>query len=157
MKQQQSAGIVIYRNNNNNNYEYLLLHYASGHWDLPKGKIERDETKEEAALRELHEETGLTGTIIPGFQEQLSYIFTDYDGLVTHKMVYFFIGKSNDQSIVLSHEHQGFIWLPYEQALQRLTYSNAEDILKKAYLFIAKIGKVPSDNDFSKSVPTIPL
>ncbi len=138
MKHQQSAGIILCRSRNNA-IEYLLLQYASGHWDLPKGKIEQNETKEQAALRELHEETGLQGaTLIPGFQEQLSYIFTDYDGKTTEKIVYFFLGKNNEdeKTIVLSHEHQDFMWLSFERSLEKLTYQNAQDVLKHACAFL---------------------
>lgn len=37
----------------------ILMIYRRGHWDLPKGKIEIGETKKEAAIREVSEETGL--------------------------------------------------------------------------------------------------
>lgn len=141
MKYQESAGIILYRVINNT-IEYLLLHYKSGHWDLPKGKIEKDETKEQAALRELHEETNLHTIIIPGFEKQLDYIFTDYDGLLTHKTVYFFIGKAaQKQDIILSAEHQNFLWLTFEQALEKLTYKNAQNILQKAHKYISTLEK----------------
>lgn len=78
MKQQHSAGIITYTLDDNNEILYLLLRYGAGHWDLPKGKIESGETKQEAALRELMEETGLTATIDNNFEEQIKYIFTDY-------------------------------------------------------------------------------
>lgn len=138
MKYQESAGIIIYRMRNEQR-EYLLLHYISGHWDLPKGKLEQGETKEQAALRELNEETGLTAKIEPGFCETLAYNFIDYDGAAAHKKVSFFVGKLEGaaEKIVLSHEHQDFGWLTYEQAIKRLTYDNARAILHKAEGFIA--------------------
>ena len=69
--QERSAGTVIVCNG-----EYLLLHYESGHWDFPKGKIEEGETPEQAALRELKEETGIEDAeILPGFTEGIKYFF----------------------------------------------------------------------------------
>jgi len=44
----------------NGNGEYLMIK-RKGYWDLPKGKIEKGENEEEAALREVEEETGLVG------------------------------------------------------------------------------------------------
>ncbi|MFN8259806.1 MAG: NUDIX domain-containing protein [Chitinophagales bacterium] len=55
----EAAGGVV----ENTNGEILLIH-RRGFWDLPKGKIEKDETIEDAALREVEEETGLANVRI---------------------------------------------------------------------------------------------
>lgn len=127
-----SAGVITYTHHNNQ-IEYLLLHYPNGHWDFPKGKIESGETKEQAALRELHEETGLTAQLHDNFIESFSYIFHDQQKKLTQKTVYFFIGLTADKEVQLSYEHIGFQWLTYDKALKTLTYSNAQDVLKKAH------------------------
>lgn len=134
MKRQFSAGIIIYHEYKGD-VTYLLLHYVSGHWDFPKGKIEAGETEERAAHRELKEETGLSAIIKPGFRESLEYIFKEHDVLI-HKTVTFFVGKASKQEVRLSREHQGFAWLPYEEARSHVTYKNAREILKKAHDFI---------------------
>ena len=140
MKKLYSAGTVVYRITPDGVREYLLLHYPHGHWDLPKGKIEAEESKQEAALRELHEETGLEAKLHEGFEEEISYIFTDHDGQLAQKAVYFFVGQVlYDQSeVTLSHEHIGHAWLPFEQALAQLTYKNAQQVLQKAHGFLSK-------------------
>ena len=136
MKQQYSAGIVTYRKEDGK-ILYLLLHYISGHWDLPKGKLEPGETKKEAALRELEEETGISEvTIPPGFEESLSYTFRDYDRELTNKTVTFLVGETKSKEVTLSHEHQGYAWLEYEDALEQLTYQNAKNLFAKAHQFI---------------------
>ncbi len=146
MKHLFSAGIIVYRIHHKQ-IEYLLLQYATGywnfekgkieyeagHWDFAKGKIENGETKQEAALRELQEEAGISATIEANFEETFSYIFHDYDKQLTKKTVYFFIGEATSDTITLSHEHIDYAWLPYEQALERLTYDNAKELLKKAH------------------------
>ena len=135
MKLQFSSGIVIYHQTLQGN-EYLLLHYQSGHWDFAKGKMEQGETKEQAALRELAEETGITqATILPGFEESLEYFFKDKDRSLIHKTVYFFTGPTKTKEIKLSYEHIGYAWLPYEKAMQQLSFQNAKDVLYKAHAF----------------------
>ena len=54
-----AAGGVVYNTKN----EILLIH-RRGFWDLPKGKMEIDETIEDTAIREVEEETGLTNVMI---------------------------------------------------------------------------------------------
>lgn len=136
MKQEYSAGVVVFYHGKNA-LEFLLLHYQSGHWDFPKGHIEENETKHETALRELMEETGLTAELQPGFQEEFSYFFRyPCNSELVKKKVYFFIGKSYGKKVILSDEHIGFAWLPYEQALEQLTYKNAKELLEKAHEYL---------------------
>lgn len=152
MKHLYSAGIIVYTKDNttspcglrsaSDKILYLLLKYGAGHWDFPKGKIEKGETKQQAALRELKEETNLTAQIDNNFEETIKYVFTDYlsseasakedDKKVAEKTVYFFIGQALMTDVKLSHEHTDLTWLPYKDALEQLTYDNAKEILKKA-------------------------
>lgn len=52
----EAAGGVVF-----NEYNEVLLIYRRGFWDLPKGKLEHGEKKKECAIREVEEETGITG------------------------------------------------------------------------------------------------
>lgn len=136
MKHEYSAGIIVFFESNRGR-EYLLLHYQAGHWDFPKGHIEHKETKQQAALRELQEETGLSVQLIDGFCESFSYIYrVPKTKELSQKEVYFFVGESATKHITLSHEHVDYAWLPLDQALEKLTYDNAKDILYKADLFL---------------------
>jgi bis(5'-nucleosidyl)-tetraphosphatase len=129
MKQQYSAGIIIYTKKDST-ILYLLLRYGSGHWDFPKGKIEAGETKQEAALRELKEETNLTAQIDDNFEKTIQYVFTDYISKeAITKTVYFFTGHALTTDVKLSHEHTDFTWLPYQEAVAKLAYNNAKEIL----------------------------
>ncbi|HSC24646.1 MAG TPA: NUDIX domain-containing protein [Candidatus Babeliales bacterium] len=138
MKNIESAGIITYAIDNDTVF-YLLLQYSAGHWEFPKGKIEENETKRQAALRELFEETGLHVDLEDNFEEKIHYIFLDYDKQLTKKMVYFFIGKATDKKVTLSYEHTDYVWLPYKEAYDQLTYKNAKIVLKKANEYIQSI------------------
>lgn len=139
MKKICSAGVIVYRINESV-IEYLLLHYLGGHWDFPKGKMEPGETKQETALRELHEETGIITTLDSHFEESFNYIFRDRDRIVTEKTVYFFLSQVGlDQKVKLSFEHQLYSWLDFDQAMYRLTYDNAKKVLEKAQEYIEQL------------------
>ncbi len=136
-----SAGIVVFVKENNA-IKYLLLHYPHGHWDFVKGKLEEGEIEQEAAIRELQEETGLHAHIMPDFRDSFSYYYTEVDGLEAHKKVYFFVGEAYSTDVTLSEEHIDYAWLSYKHAHERLTFDNAKELLKKAHDFIEqKINK----------------
>lgn len=136
-KQETSAGIIVYQADDiMHQPTYLLLHYISGHWDFAKGKLEPGETKLQAAIRELKEETSLEAQVHDHFEESLSYLFRNRKGEMINKTVTFFVGKETGGDIALSREHIAYIWLPFQEALQKLTYTNARQVLTKAHHFL---------------------
>jgi bis(5'-nucleosidyl)-tetraphosphatase len=139
MKKEYSAGVIVFYETQVDaavERKYLILHYRKGHWDLPKGKLEDNETNLEAAVRELEEETGLTATLLPDFEQSLSYLFKDATGTLITKEVTFFIGKASTQEVTLSPEHTAYQWLSLKDALKQVTYSNAQQMLRMADQFI---------------------
>ena len=136
MKEEVSAGIILF--NENEGRKFLLLNYPSEHWDFVKGKMEKDETPHETALRETKEETGISDVeFIDGFEEEIEYYFYA-DKQEIHKKVIFFLGKTNTENIVLSHEHLDYIWLEFDNALNKTTYENAKNLLLKSKEFLDK-------------------
>jgi|TARA_B110000116_G_C16409855_1_gene391267 bis(5'-nucleosidyl)-tetraphosphatase len=134
MKEEVSAGIILI--NENNKKQFLLLNYPSKHWDFVKGKMEEGETPHQTALRETEEETGITDVeFIDGYEEEIEYYFRA-DNQDIHKKVIFFLGKTKTENIILSHEHLDFIWLDFNNALKKITYQNAKDLLKKSHKFL---------------------
>jgi 8-oxo-dGTP pyrophosphatase MutT (NUDIX family) len=136
MKNERSAGAVIFRKNNKT--MYLLLEYAMGHWDFPKGNIEKGETEEETIKREVKEETGIGDLkITKDFREVISYFYKLKGELVSKKVV-FYLAETKTFKIRLSFEHKGYKWLPFKEAVEKLTFKNAKEILKKADAFLKK-------------------
>ena len=138
MREQKSAGIVLFRNASNKN-EFLLLNYPQGHWDFVKGKVEEGETPHETALRETKEETGISDNeFIDGFEESVEYDFR-FKNEDIHKKVIFFLAKTSEKKISLSHEHNDFVWLEYDDALKKTTFRNAKNVLSKTNEFLSSI------------------
>ena len=134
MKEEVSAGIILF--NESENRKFLLLNYPSKHWDFVKGKMENGETSHETALRETKEETGISDVeFLDGFEEEIEYYFRAENQDI-HKKVIFFLGKTKTLDIILSHEHLDFIWLDYDNALNKITYENAKNLLKKSKEFL---------------------
>jgi 8-oxo-dGTP pyrophosphatase MutT (NUDIX family) len=135
MREQKSAGIVLFRSDSNKN-EFLLLNYPQGHWDFIKGKVEPGETPYETASRETKEETGISDIeFIDGFEESVEYDFR-FKNEDIHKTVVFFLAKTNEKKITLSHEHSDFVWLEYDDALKKTTFRNAKNVLSKTNEFL---------------------
>ena len=135
MINERSAGCVLF---NEVTGKCLLLHYTTGHWDFPKGKIEKGEKDVDTVVREVEEETGITDIeFIDGFKETVKYFYRR-DGQLVSKEVVFFLAKTNTENVRLSHEHIGFVWLTFDSAMQKTTYNNSKILLKKAEAFIKR-------------------
>jgi len=138
MTREISAGAVIYR------FEageplYLLLHYAGGHWDFVKGHIEPGEQEIETVKRETAEETGITDLkLLPNFKDRARYFFKRGKTTV-YKEVIFYAAETNQRNVRISHEHIGYIWLNYVDALKQITFENARTMLKKVHVIISKV------------------
>ncbi|MFC1656156.1 bis(5'-nucleosyl)-tetraphosphatase [Patescibacteria group bacterium] len=134
---EKSCGTVVYHKKDDG-YEFLLLHYPEGHWDFPKGHVEKDETEIETALRELEEETDIKdGKVHEGFREKMHYFFQHKEKLISKDVIYFLV-EASDQDVALSHEHKNFLWLSYEEAHEKMTFENGKEILKKGFEFLAR-------------------
>ncbi|HZW57211.1 MAG TPA: NUDIX domain-containing protein [Nitrososphaerales archaeon] len=144
MIEERSAGAVIFYSdksatNSGNSRLFLVLHYPAGHWDFPKGALEKGETEEQAARREIMEETGLRiNSFLPNFRKLIDYHYRRSEGL-SHKQVVFFLARSEKKDVTISFEHSGYDWLTLEQALRRLTFENARNILREANAFLSKV------------------
>ena len=137
MKEERSAGVVIFLEKPEG-IHFLLLNYPTGHWDFVKGKIEEGENNHQTAIREAKEETGISDLeILEGFEEKINYNF-QFEGELIHKEVVFFLAQTKISKVIVSHEHLDYVWLDYENALKKITYQNAKNILSKVNNLIRK-------------------
>jgi 8-oxo-dGTP pyrophosphatase MutT (NUDIX family) len=124
--------MVIFHEQAGRGRHYLLLHYPTGHWDFAKGHVEKDEEDLATAIREAREETGLDKIqMVPGFRHEFEYWYRHKD-IQIRKKVSWFLGRVDTDAVKISHEHQGYEWLPFTPAMERVTYGNAKDLLRRA-------------------------
>ncbi len=132
MIKERSAGAVIFYAAEGGP-EYLLLHYTAGHWDFPKGNIEPGESELETVRREVEEETGIRDIeLVYGFRKLIRYHYRKGKELVSKEVV-FYLAESKTKDVRISWEHTGYVWLGYEDALKKLTYKNAKELLRDAH------------------------
>ncbi|MEN2974675.1 MAG: NUDIX domain-containing protein [Candidatus Caldarchaeales archaeon] len=143
MIRERSAGAVVYHLSNlNTRIEYLLLHYDAGHWDFPKGAIESGEHEIDTVRREVWEETGIDNVeIIPNFRKEITYFYKKLGELV-RKEVIFYLARSATKEVRLSYEHKGYIWLEYPEAMRKLTFKTARNVLEAAHIYLTQLYKI---------------
>ena len=140
MPVEKTAGAIIFRREGDKIY-YLLLNYAAigrvekTYWGFSKGHIEKGEKEIDAIIREIREETAIEDLeFLEGFKETEKYFFR-HKGKTIFKTVYYLLAETKTKEIKVSFEHIGYEWLPYEEAVKKLTFKNAKEILKKANEF----------------------
>jgi 8-oxo-dGTP pyrophosphatase MutT (NUDIX family) len=115
---------------------FLLLDYGK-HWDYAKGHVKKGEDDLTAARRELDEETGIADADFdPDFRHEMTYFFRDRKKGLIKKTVAFFLAKTDATKATVSHEHVAAEFLPYEKAVERVTYANAKEALRAAKAFL---------------------
>jgi 8-oxo-(d)GTP phosphatase len=111
----------------------FLFIYRRGKWDLPKGKKEENENDEECAVREVEEETGITGIHDVAKICNTYHIYVE-DAVIVMKETFWFLMKAEDQ-ILIPQEEEGIKkaeWMNQEQ-LRRVhanTYPSVKFLVK---------------------------
>lgn len=143
MPVKKSAGAIIFRRDGNKIY-YLLLNYAAidkvekTYWGFSKGHIEKGEKEVDTIVREIREETDIKDLdFLKGFKETEKYFFRHKDKTI-FKTVFYLLAETKAKKIKISFEHLGYKWLPYEEALKKLSFKNAKRIIKKANEFLSE-------------------
>ncbi len=137
---EKSCGAVIYRKIHGNLEFLIISHRNDGHWGFPKGHIEKNESEEQAAKREVSEETGITATLMPTFKASVEYLIKQN----TVKEVVYFLAQVQDQTVYIDVEEiMDYRWSSFKQAKQLLSYKSSKEVLEQAYEYIVEIDKNP--------------
>lgn len=117
MSKNRSAGVVIIRYEKNK--PLILMMRAYSYWDFPKGKIEEGEDAIEAAIREVHEESGITKL---NFKWGQINIETEPYGKYK-KITKYFLAETNEKKVVImvnpeigKAEHDEYRWVSFDEA-----------------------------------------
>lgn len=134
-KQQISAGGVVFRRRDAGVEVALISVGEQSRWQLPKGLVGRVETPEQAALREVREETGLTCERVAPLETIEYWYFSKGGGARVrfHKRVHFFL-MSYVSGDVADHDDEvnEARWIEIEEAAGMLAFSGEKKVLKQA-------------------------
>lgn len=133
LKHLHSAGGVIYRKTGHVFEIALIAIRDRAVWTLPKGIIDKDEKPEQAAVREIEEETGLTGRIKDKLGEKSYWFSLKGENVKCRKTVTYFLLEYIEGAITKQcTEVDDAIWIDIDEALKQLSYKNDREIVERA-------------------------
>jgi len=143
-REEVSAGGVVFRFVRGVDGEarpfYLLIRDSYRNWGFPKGHLEAGEGPENAAVREVGEETGLEALLVEGEIETIDWYFR-FRGRLIHKVCHFFLMRSESAS-TCPQRAEGITacrWAPFDEAVTLVSYANAREVLQRAHDMVRRL------------------
>lgn len=127
-----AAGGIVFRHEDDADEPEVLMIFRNGNWDLPKGKLEPDETIEMCAVREVAEEVG---SELPVIEKKVGTTYHEYPengktmGKTTHWYSMTFSGIQN----FTPQKNEGIKqigWFPFSEAVEIAGFENLREILR---------------------------
>jgi 8-oxo-dGTP pyrophosphatase MutT (NUDIX family) len=142
-RRETSAGGVVVRRGADGD-RYLLILDGHGNWGFPKGHLKHGETPEQAARREVGEETGLDNLTLRAPIALVDWHFRA-DGRPVHKYCHFFLFESGEGAVrpQLDEGITECVWLPLDDARTTLKFDNARAVLAQAAAIAAPLPPPP--------------
>ncbi len=130
-KREFSAGGIVLKREKGR-LKVLLIKDGYGRWTWPKGNIAKGESNEDAALREIEEETGLKKLQIIEKIDRINYFYRLHGDLI-FKTVYLFLieARGREKFKIQTSEIRNAKWFTSEEALETVAYKGAKEILKR--------------------------
>lgn len=134
MNHEYSAGAVVFKRERGK-LKYLLIKSFTGVFGFPKGHIEEGETEEEAAVREVFEETGIKIRLLNGFERRNEYPVPFLKDTIKH--VVYFVGEYvSGEPTPQENETSGVYFFTKEVAIKKFYFDNLKRMLRDADTFV---------------------
>lgn len=137
IKLKAAGGVVVrkIKESDQKAWEALLIR-RNDVWDLPKGKLEDDESIEECAIREVEEETGVKPLELNQFLCTTVHTYRER-GESVEKTTYWYLMSANGEEAYRKMSPQteegitSLRWEPLESALELVHYENLKQVMQK--------------------------
>ena len=134
-----SAGGVVLRKGRQGDEVVLCGRRDPIRWALPKGTPDPGETREQTALREVREETGLDVEIVRRLDAIQYRFLRASDGARCHKTVHYYLMSPTGGDTSRHDDEFDFVeWFPLAEALKTMTYPNEARIVEKSSALAAQ-------------------
>jgi bis(5'-nucleosidyl)-tetraphosphatase len=131
MIKEHSYGIIPLHKRKGVWHVLLIQHGSAGYWGFPKGHAEAKEDSKEAAIRELHEETGLNIRRFLSDEILEENYFFFFEGKRINKTVSFYVAEVSGKVELQSEEVRDSKWIPLTTAVNHLTYPTDQAICRR--------------------------
>lgn len=140
---ERSCGAVVFHEIGGVMRFLLIKNKRSAHWSFPKGHVERGESDEQAAVREVKEETGIDICIVDGFKAKSEYSIQRK----IEKVVYIYAATcESTRTTIQEEEIEDYLWLDFQKAMKNLKFENDKNILYRVNEFLKKNEYVHTDD-----------
>ena len=128
-----AGGVVTRRNDGEVDVALAARRTRKGDlaWGLPKGLVEKGEDPEQAALREVREETGLEAEILEPLGD-ISYWYVWEDERIRKKVTFFLMEATGGDVSQHDHEMEEIRWFPLSEAVRKASYPSERTVLRRA-------------------------
>lgn len=137
MRKDASFGVIPLRDTQP--WEVFLIKHRRGHWGFPKGHLEAGETPEQAAARELEEETGL---VVKKFWETdplVEHFSFYYQGTKVEKTVTYFLALVDGEIKLQEEEIEAGKWVTLDKAKEILTFAEAKAVCNQVQKILQRL------------------
>lgn len=133
IRQLYSAGGLVFRRSSGSTELALISIKNNTIWTIPKGIIDKDETAEQAAVREIEEETGLKSSIIEQIGQKSYWFFLKDENVKCRKTVTYFLlehigGSINSRCCEVDDAR----WFKTDDAINAVFYKSDKDMIQNA-------------------------
>ena len=150
-RNEHSSGGAVISFREGKSYVAMIATRNRTRWGLPKGAVAKGETSEQAALREVQEETGILADII-GNLDTIEYYFRAGDTLIRKRVDFYLMQYVGGQLTPQLSEVDDVEWVELSASLQRASFDSERKLLEMA---LQQLGSSASSGQSSSS-PTSP-
>lgn len=139
MQQDESFGVIPLSKTRGHWEVFLIQHNRSGYWGFPKGHAEANETPNQAAFRELKEETNLELIHLihdEPLMEQYTFVM---EGKRVFKRVFYFIAEVGGKILLQQQEIHDGRWIAFPEAYAQVTHQEGKALLAQVEKMLPKV------------------